>query len=222
MNGPPPELSAPERPDLAGLLCARMCHDLLSPIGALANGIELLAEETDEAMRQRCLALLEQSARASSDKLRFFRLAFGSAADGAAVPANETRSLIAALAGERIALNWGVGPETLPAPAAKALLNLALIGIESLVRGGTLDIGAEQHDGENGGGCEIVVRAAGPRIAFDPALGEALDGVLPDAELSSRTAVAAMLHQLADRAGGGLQYAHGDDALILGALLPDG
>jgi histidine phosphotransferase ChpT len=96
------------------------------------------------------------------------------------------------------------------------MLNLALIGLEALVRGGTLDIGAELR----GGASEIVVRAAGPKIAFDPAVGKALDGSLALGELSSRTAPAAMLQQLAQSVGGGLQYALSDDALVMGAVLP--
>ena len=55
--------------DLASMLCSRLCHDMLSPVGALSNGLELLAEEKDPEMRQRCFELLEQSARISADKL---------------------------------------------------------------------------------------------------------------------------------------------------------
>src|SRR3954467_637470 len=65
--------------DLASLLCSRLCHDLMSPVGALNNGIELLADEQDPDMRERCLELLADSARASANKLKFFRLAFGAA-----------------------------------------------------------------------------------------------------------------------------------------------
>src|SRR5204862_6208428 len=65
--------------DLASLLCSRLCHDLMSPVGALNNGIELLADETDPDMREKCLELLEDSGRASANKLKFFRLAFGAA-----------------------------------------------------------------------------------------------------------------------------------------------
>ena len=65
--------------ELASLLCSRLCHDLLSPVGALSNGLELLAEEKDPAMRERCFELLEQSARTSADKLKYYRLAFGAA-----------------------------------------------------------------------------------------------------------------------------------------------
>src|SRR3990167_3316467 len=140
--------------DLASLLCSRLCHDMLSPVGALSNGLELLVEEKDPEMRQRCFELLEQSAKASADKLKFFRLAFGAAGCfGDSVPVNEARALIDALAGSngRDAVNWMFGVDALAKPAVKTLLNLALIGLDALVRGGTLDIGAEV----NGGAIEI-------------------------------------------------------------------
>jgi histidine phosphotransferase ChpT len=212
--------------DLASLLCSRLCHDMLSPVGALANGLELLADEKDPEMRKRCFELLEQSARISADKLKFFRLAFGAAGGfGELVPVAEARALIEALVGskDRIAVNWTLASEALPKAGVKTLLNFALIGIDALVRGGTLDIGAElRTDGSGGQASEIVVRAAGARIAFDADIGRALDGTLKDSELSSRTAPAAMLYQLARSLGGGLQYSLTDDALVLGAVLPGG
>lgn len=129
--------------DLASLLASRLCHDMLSPVGALSNGLELLREEKDPEMRRRCFELLEQSAKASADKLKFFRLAFGAAGGfGDMVPVAEARELITALLGDsgRIELAWAVAGETLPKAAVKTLLNLAAIGIEALVRGGTLEV----------------------------------------------------------------------------------
>lgn len=205
--------------DLASLLCSRLCHDLLSPVGALSNGLELLAEEKDPEMRQRCFELLEQSAKASADKLKFFRLAFGAAGGfGDSVSVNEARALVDALVGanNRVSVNWMFGVDSLPKPAVKALLNLALIGLDALVRGGTLDVGAEVRDGTT----EIVVRAAGQRIAFDPTIGQALEGTLPATELSSRTAPAAMVQQLAASAGGGVQVHVTAESLVMGAVLP--
>jgi histidine phosphotransferase ChpT len=205
--------------ELASLLCSKLCHDMLSPVGALTNGLELLADERDPEMRKRCFELLEQSAKISADKLKFFRLAFGAAGGfGEMVPVAEARTLVDALVGNngRIEVNWALASETLPKPAVKTMLNLALIAIESLVRGGTLDIGAELRDGAS----EIVVRAAGARIAFDEDIGRALDGSLPERELSSRTAPATMLRALAASLGGGLQYALSDEALVMGAVLP--
>ncbi len=205
--------------DLASLLCSRLCHDMLSPVGALTNGLELLADEKDPAMRQRCFELLEQSARISADKLKFFRLAFGAAGGfGEMVPVNEARVLVDALVANnaRIAVTWTLPSDVLPKPAVKTLLNFALIGIDALPRGGTLELAAELR----GTVSEIVVRSTGARIAFDGDIGRALDGSLPESELSSRTAPAAMLAQLSANLGGQLQYALGDGALVLGAVLP--
>src|SRR5690606_19602665 len=109
-------------------------------------------------MRRRCLELLEQSAQISTDKLKFFRLAYGAAGGfGDEVPSQEPHDLIAALvkANERIALEWAVAEPRLPKPAVKVLLNLAAIAIDALIRGGTLAVGAEKRDGAT----EIAVRA---------------------------------------------------------------
>ena len=187
----------------------------------------LLAEEKDPAMRQRCFELLDQSARISTDKLKFFRLAFGAAGGfGELVPVGEARALVDALVANnpRITLNWALSSDSLPKPAIKTLLNLALIGLDALVRGGTMDVGAELRadGGGTGGIAEIVVRAAGQRVAFDPAIGQALEGTLPAGELSSRTALAAMVQQLAAASGGGVQVHVTAESLVLGAVLPTG
>lgn len=207
--------------DLAALLCSRLCHDMLSPVGALSNGLELLADEKDPEMRKRCFELLEQSARISADKLKFFRLAYGAAGGfGEEVPSVEPQELVAGLvaANERVELQWAVAEPMLPKPAVKVLLNLAGIALDSLVRGGVLAVGAEKRDGAT----EIAVRAAGPRVAFDGSIGKALDGSLADEELSGRTAPAHMIRLLAADLGGGVQYALTDEALVMGAVLPHG
>ncbi|MFN4114048.1 MAG: histidine phosphotransferase family protein [Sphingomonadaceae bacterium] len=205
--------------DLASLLCSRLCHDMLSPVGALSNGLELLASEHDPDMRQRCFELLEQSAKVSADKLKFFRLAFGAAGGfGDLVDVAEPRALIDSLAGDakRITVNWVLDEARLPKPAVKVLLNFAQIGLETLVRGGTLDIGVERRADDY----EIVVRATGAKIAFDPVIGRALQGELSPAELSSRTIAAHLMGMLAEQAGGELQYQLSDEVLVLGAVLP--
>ena len=116
--------------DLASLLCSRLCHDLLSPVGALNNGIELLADEQDPDMRDRCLELLADSARTTANKLKFFRLAFGAAGGfGDAIDSSEARAALEGLfASEgKIELGWMVADARLSKGATKLLLNLALI-----------------------------------------------------------------------------------------------
>lgn len=213
--------------DLAALLCSRLCHDLMSPVGAIGNGLELLADETDPAMRQSCMDLLEQSARTSAVKLQFYRFAYGSPATlGSRVPVDEARGLLEALLADngRVTLEWAVEARELERPAIKILLNFAALGVAALVRGGTLVVGAEEHlqagEDKGGGETEIVVRAAGPRIAFDPLLARTLEGTADASELSAQSAPAFLVRRLAEEAGGGVQHAVSDDALLLGAVLP--
>ncbi|MET0269284.1 MAG: histidine phosphotransferase family protein [Sphingomonas sp.] len=202
--------------DFASLLCSRLCHDLLSPVGALNNGIELMADEHDPEMRQRVLALLGESALASANKLKFFRLAFGAAGGfGEAVDTREAKAAIEGLfhAESRIQLGWMVSETALPKTAIKVLLNLALIAGDALVRGGRLDVGAE--DGE------IVVRAEGPRLILDQELRTALLGETQPSALTPRAAAAWLVHSLVSEAGGSVmvdQPAPG--VLVFGADLP--
>src|SRR5258708_12953273 len=103
--------------DLASLLCSRLCHDLMSPVGALNNGIELLTDETDPEMRDKCLELLADSARASANKLKFFRLAFGAAGGfREGVATHEAEAPLEGLFGpeRRIELGWVVPAAHLP------------------------------------------------------------------------------------------------------------
>ena len=207
--------------EFASLLCSRLCHDLLSPVGALNNGLELMADETDPEMRARCLELLTDSARTSANKLKFFRLAFGSAGGfGDAVPPHEARVAIEgmfATAG-RVQVGWLVEEQLLDKLAAKIMLNLALIAGEALVRGGRLDIGAETRPGVT----EIVVRAEGPKVVLDPDLRAALAGTLPVEGLASRTAAAWMIRQLVLDAKGEIALSPpGDPVLLFGASIPD-
>jgi histidine phosphotransferase ChpT len=206
--------------EFAALLCSRLCHDLLSPVGALNNGLELMADETDPEMRQRCLDLLGDSARTSANKLKFFRLAFGSAGGyGDTVPAHEARTAIEGMyaAAGRVTVNWMVAEESLAKLPAKILLNLALIAGDALVRGGQLDIGAEHRDKV----VEIVVRAEGPRIVLDPELRAALGGATPSAEVTSRSAAAWMVHTLVAGANGHIMLSDpADPVLLFGASLP--
>jgi histidine phosphotransferase ChpT len=206
-------------PDLASLLCSRLCHDLLSPVGALTNGLELLADEQDPEMRQRCFELLEQSARISADKLRFFRLAFGAAGGfGEMVPLGDARAVVDALVANnaRIEVHWQLSGDSMPKATVKVLLNFALMAIEALVRGGMIEIAAELREDAS----ELVVRASGTRLAFDAEIGRALDGSLPPHELSSRTAPAAMVRQLASSLGGTVRHVTDENALVLGAEIP--
>ena len=206
--------------DLASLLCSRLCHDLMSPIGALNNGIELLADETDPEMREKCLELLADSARASANKLKFFRLAFGAAGGfGEEIDTHEAEIALEGLFGpeRRIELGWVVKDEKLPKTAVKLLLNLAMLAGDTLVRGGRLDVGAERR----GGDVELAVRAEGPRILLDPALRETLANGVNGGSVEPRAAGAWLAHNLVAEVGGSIQLSDpSSEALMIGANLP--
>ncbi|WP_118857337.1 histidine phosphotransferase family protein [Sphingomonas mesophila] len=206
--------------DLASLLCSRLCHDLLSPVGALNNGLELMADEQDPEMRERCLELLADSARATASKLKFFRLAFGAGGGyGEAIDANEARAALEGLFGgdHKVALGWMVSAERLSKNAAKLLLNLALIAGDALVRGGRLDVGAEEADGR----LELAIRAEGPRILLDPALRETILTGNSGGTVEPRAAGAWLAHSLAGEAGGAIRLSDpADEVLVIGATLP--
>jgi len=207
--------------DFASLLCSRLCHDLMSPIGALNNGIELLADETDPEMREKCLELLADSARASTNKLKFFRLAFGAAGGfGEEVDTHEAEIALEGLFGpeRRIEVVWAVRDEKLPKDAVKLLLNLAMLAGDALVRGGRLDVGAELQGNE----VELAVRAGGPRILLDPALRETLENGA-SGTLEARAAGAWLANTLVSDAGGAIQLSDSSsEALLIGARLPRG
>jgi histidine phosphotransferase ChpT len=211
---------SPDPIEFASLLCSKLCHDLLSPVGALNNGIELLADETDPQMRDQCMGLLGDSARTTAGKLKFFRLAFGAASGyDAAIPVHEIKDAIEGICppGGKTAIEWMIAGDALPKPAAKLLLNLAMMTNEALVRGGTLAIGAEQ----TGDTVEIVVRGEGPRLVFDPNIRAALDGSV--SEVTHRTAAAYLIRTVAAQRGGQIMISAPEDPfLMFGASLPNG
>lgn len=206
--------------DLASLLCSRLCHDLLSPVGALNNGIELLADEQDPEMRERCLELLAESARASANKLKFFRLAFGAGGGfGDEIDTREARTALEGIYGadKRIELGWMVADDKMAKGSVKLLLNLAMIAGDALVRGGRLDVGAEQR----GGALELVIRAEGPRILLDPKLRETIAQGHSGGDVEPRAAGAWLAHMLAAEAGGTIQLSDpAAEALMIGVTMP--
>lgn len=205
--------------DLAALLCSRLCHDLLSPVGAMNNGLELLADEHDPEMRKRCMDLLAESAKSAADKLKFFRLAFGAAGGfGSEVDPAEARAVVEPLvtAGHKTELIWSVPATLMPKRAVKILLNLVLIANDALVRGGKLFVGAELRAGEQ----EIVIRAEGMRVIFDKTVRETLEGKMAASEIDSRTAAAWMVYSLCGQNQGAIQIAQpAENELVVGALV---
>lgn len=204
--------------DFASLLCSRLCHDLVGPVGALYNGIELLADEDDPEMRQRCIELVADSARQTSAKLKFFRLAFGAAGGfGAEVDTREAQAALEGLyAGDaRIELGWLIEGGALPKGAVRILLVLAMTAGDALLRGGRLSVAAERH----GGGLELAVRAEGTRVLLDDEVRAALEGKTAVTDITPRAAPGFLVRALVDEARGKLKVSAGDGMLVFGVTL---
>ncbi|QJU59619.1 histidine phosphotransferase [Sphingomonas sp. AP4-R1] len=197
--------------EFASLLCSRLCHDLLSPVGSMINGLELIADEQDPELRAQYMGLLTDSAEASANKLKFFRLAFGAAGGyGDHINANEAKAAIEGLVrgNARIVFGWLVDQPELSRGATRILLNLSLIALDALVRGGRLDVGVEAD--------EVVVRAEGPRLVLDAELRALLDGGEMEGHMSSRTSGALLIRELARREGREVRLSEQDGVLLFG------
>jgi histidine phosphotransferase ChpT len=128
--------------DLAALIASRVCHDVISPVGAINNGIEVLEDEDDAEMRKIAMDLVKKSAKQASAKLQFCRLAFGAAGSaGAEIDTGDAESVARGFAeGDKVSFSWE-GPRLYMAKnKVKLLLNLVMIGLSAIPRGGVLGV----------------------------------------------------------------------------------
>jgi histidine phosphotransferase ChpT len=160
--------------DLAALLCSRVCHDVISPVGAIVNGLEVFEDEKDEAMKQSALELVKKSANQASARLQFARIAFGAAGSaGAALDLGDAENAVRGLLqDDRLTINWNLPRLLLPKNRVKLLLNLALIAGSSIPRGGKLTIDPI-GEGETMG---FRLVAEGPYAKVQPAAEALLNG----------------------------------------------
>jgi histidine phosphotransferase ChpT len=128
--------------DLAALLCSRMCHDVISPVGAIVNGLEVLEDETDPAMRDFALDLIRKSSRQASARLQFARLAFGAAGSaGASIDLGDAEQVAHGMfQDDKVTLTWSAPRALLPKNKVKLLLNLLVTAMNAIPRGGTIDV----------------------------------------------------------------------------------
>jgi histidine phosphotransferase ChpT len=206
---------------LLELIAARMCHDLVGPVGASVNGAELLAE--GEAADVEVVRLIGQSARQASRRLQVFRVIYGTpgALSGGAPFAQAGQLLAAMLEGEKATLDWRVDPACETAAGrvgARIALLLALAGVEALPRGGSV-----RTTGSVAGGratLEATAIGQGAKIAEETAA--AFAGRTALAQLAPKAAPWELARRLARAAGGGIDVGSGQEGPILRAILPAG
>ncbi len=128
--------------DLAALLCSRVCHDLISPVGAIANGLEVLDEAKDEETKTFAMDLIRKSSRNASAKLQFCRLAFGAAGSaGAQIDTGDAEKVTRGLMeDDKTKVTWSLPRVLLAKNRVKLLLNMMLIAAQAIPRGGALAV----------------------------------------------------------------------------------
>ena len=187
--------------DLAALLCSRVCHDIISPVGAIINGLEVLDEDNSEDMRDFAFGLIRRSAGQASAKLQFARLAFGAAGSaGAEIDIGDAEKVATGyMQGEKADFAWEAPRVLMPKNLVKLLLNLILLANAAIPRGGTVKVSVPSADP-----ARFVLRSVGPERARAAGLRE--DGSGQHCRRKHRCAAGAAL--LYRRVGAGLPHGH--------------
>ncbi len=199
--------------DLAALLCSRVCHDVISPVGAIANGLELYDDpEMDDATRQTALDMVRSSARTASAKLKFCRIAFGAAGSaGASIDMSEAGETAKGfVAAEKVKLDWQAPRENRPKQQVKLALNMLLIAMACVPRGGLVTISVD--------GDVFTARAQGDRAKLPEALAQVIEGTTDLSVLDARLVQPYYAKLLAQSAGLTLTMAmDGEDVVVKAA-----
>jgi histidine phosphotransferase ChpT len=196
--------------DLAALLCSRVCHDIISPVGAIANGLELMDDpEVDADMKATALDMVRSSAKTATAKLKFCRIAFGaSGSAGAQIDMGEAGETAKAFVGdEKIRLDWQAPRENRPKAEVKLVLNMLMLAMAGIPRGGLVTVKA---DGRN-----FTVSAKGERAKVPQAMADVLTGSIPADLLDARMVQPYYAKLLAGSAGLNLGMAMGEEDQVV-------
>lgn len=203
--------------DFAALLCSRLCHDLVSPVGAIGNGIEVLEDDDDPEIQRQALELLAQSAGQAASRLKYYRLAFGaSTSSGGTIDISEAVDAARGyFSGGRVKLDWGQAAlpmdVVLDKPTVKLLLNMILTAAEALPRGGDVVVAGEY------GGADVTLRvtATGDNARLSDPVAEALEPGARAGALTAKAAPAYIVSRLAQTIGANLAVEQSDNAMCL-------
>jgi len=182
------------------LLASRLCHELISPVGAVNNGVELL-NDGDASFVRDATTLIGQSARRAAMRLQFYRFAYGAGGLGGGAP--DAKSLVAGiLEGGKVRCDWPAEFDVLAAPWQKLTCNLMLLASEILPRGGTVTL--------TRAGNGVAAAAAGEAVNLTAELKAALTPAAEVAALTARTVHAYFTARYAENVGARLSLSEAD------------
>ena len=196
--------------EFAALMVSRVCHDLVGPLGAVVNGLEVLEDERDAAMRADALKLVTSSADQALARIQFMRIAFGAAGSaGAELDLGEIGRLISGLlAGGRVRLQWNVPNAYWAKDWAKLLMNATLLAADCLPRGGTVTVDAGETPG-------FRIAAVSPHARLSEDVAHAIRGEALAGAADARAIQPILTRKLSGAVGAGLQISARDGAVDL-------
>lgn len=215
-----PTFPAPLSPSavtLAAQLAGKLCHDFVSPSGAIVSGLDLLRDPSAQDMREEALGLIESSARKLVSIIHFARVAFGAASTAERFDSRELEQLTRAVFDHiRPELTWRVDLPILEKPHARALLNLAQIGGGALPTGGEAVVSVFERDGE----VVMTVESRGPRARLKAEVISGLTGLALTEGLAGQWIQAFWLSEVVRDAGGRLEHEVAENFVLIRATLP--
>ena len=200
--------------DFSALLVSRVCHDLVSPLGAVVNGLEVLEDERDAAMRADALKIVASSAAQALARLQFMRIAFGAAGSaGAELDLSEVGRLVSGLfEGSKITLEWDAAPAHWPKDWAKLLMNSTLLGADCLPRGGRVKVTTSA----DATAPAFKVHASGTHIRVQEDIERAVQGEAENSH-DARGVQPFLTHKLARSLNAGLTFEASETSVLLTA-----
>lgn len=208
----------PDGQALAAMIAGKLCHDFISPAGAIASGLDLLKDPSAQDMRDDAMGLIEASARKMTALVAFARVAFGAAISAERFSGAELKALVEGLTeGGRSTLDWRVEDAGFSKRQARALTNLAYLTAAALPSGGIATIASRRE----GDGWVFEGRAEGNRARLKPEATEGLAGQPLTDGLSGQWIQPYWLWLTVNDGGGALNVETEEGRVVLTARLPD-
>jgi histidine phosphotransferase ChpT len=204
---------------LSALLCARICHDLISPVGALGTAIEILDDPSNLDMHDDAMVLVRTASRQASAKLKFLRLAFGAAGSAPGViPTAEIKALTNDMFQDaKPELVWNIDTDGVDKDRARILMNLVMLAVQAAPRGGKVTITRKGRGPTTDEGADFTLVSEGPKVRLDEAVARAIAGKAPEDGFDGRSIQPLYASLLARDANGTVSASATEDAITFSA-----